>query len=126
MARSAIFLYFIIGEHWNFYSDTGELVSASRDAWEIYAQATGLDRSYLQPVNEVYTANGKAYYTGFRSPELLNMNGSLFELGLSGERLLADDAMCVVGTAENAVVFLRTIPGKDDQTPSTEVFVFMI
>ncbi|HXK77099.1 MAG TPA: hypothetical protein PKY19_01270 [Oscillospiraceae bacterium] len=119
--------YFYISSPANigiFDSDTGALVSASRDAWEIYAQATGLDRSYLQPVNEVYTTNGKAYYTGFRDPELLNTNGSLFELGLSGERLLTDDAMYVVGTAENAVVFLRTIPGKDDQTSSADGLCF--
>ncbi|MBP6886874.1 MAG: hypothetical protein KBC20_02265 [Oscillospiraceae bacterium] len=119
--------YFYISSTANigiFDSDTGELVSASRDAWEIYSQATGLDRAYLQPVNEVYAAGGKAYYTGFRDPELLNRNGSLFELSLSGERLVADDAMGVVAAAEGAVVFLRTIPGKDDQTPSASGLYF--
>lgn len=119
--------YFYISSPANiglFDSETGELVSASRDAWEIYSQATGLDRAYLQPVNEVYAAGGKAYYTGFRDPKRLNTNGGLFELSLAGERLLTDDAYCVVGAAEGAVVFLRTVPGKDDQTPSANGLYF--
>lgn len=119
--------YFYISSMENigiFDSETGELVSESRDAWEIYAQAEGLARAYLQPVNEVYATGGKAYYTGFRDPELTNTNGSLFELGLDGERLLTDDAMSVAGAAENAVVFLRTIPGKDEQTPSANGLCF--
>ncbi len=119
--------YFYISSPANiglFDGETGELVSASRDAWEIYSRAAGHDRAYLQPVNEVYAVGGKAYYTGFRDPERLNTNGSLFELGLSGERLLTDDAYCVVGAAEGAVVFLRTLPGKDDQTPSASGLYF--
>lgn len=103
-----------------FDAETGGAVAASRDPWEIYSRASGLSRSYLVPVAQPFAAGNKIYYAGFRDPVLTNSNGSLYELSLAGEQMVLEDVYSVAAAYENAVVLIRVVPGKDEQTPSGE------